>query len=120
MSKILIFSPHADDAEIAMAGTIAKLLNEKKKVKLITCIIPIENNMGKQDEYMNKNRLKEQEMSAKFLGCELTVLKINPYEFTFSRKYIQIFDKIIKVNKPNTIFCCWNHDTHQDHQYCQI
>ena len=37
--NILIFSPHADDAEIAMGGTIAKL-SKKNKVTIITAIIP--------------------------------------------------------------------------------
>ena len=30
--KILVMSPHADDAEIAMGGTIAKYINEGHKV----------------------------------------------------------------------------------------
>ena len=39
--KIVVFSPHADDAEIAMGGTIAKL-SKDNKVTIVTAIIPIE------------------------------------------------------------------------------
>jgi LmbE family N-acetylglucosaminyl deacetylase len=65
---------------------------------------------------MKHNRLKEQISAAKVLGCEVEVLNIDPYEFSYNRKYIQIYDKIIKKNNPDLVFCCWNHDTHQDHQ----
>jgi len=49
--KILVFAPHADDAEIAMGGTIAKLA-KNNKVTIVTAIIPIENILGKKNGYM--------------------------------------------------------------------
>ena len=113
--KILALAPHADDVEIAMGGTIAKL-SKQNDVTIITSIIPSENHLGKKNQYMVENRLKEQEKSAKILGAKLEVLNFNQYEFKFSRKYIQIFDAIINKNNPDIIFCCWEHDTHQDHK----
>ena len=105
-----------DDVEIAMGGTIAKYVDEGHNVTIITAILPKENRDGKIDDFMSKNRIKEQKNSAKILGAKLDVLDLDPYEFSFSRKYIKIFDKKINEHKPDIIFSCWEHDTHQDHQ----
>ena len=113
--KIVVFSPHADDAEIAMGGTIAKL-SKNNQVTIVTAIIPSENILGKKNKYMIDNRLKEQKKSAKILGAKLIVLDIDQYEFSYSRKFIQIIDKLIFNLKPDIVFSCWEHDTHQDHQ----
>ena len=113
--KIIVFAPHADDAEIAMGGTISKL-SKNNKVTIVTAIIPNENVRGKKNQYMVNNRLKEQKKSAKILGANLVVLNINQYEFGYHRKFIQIIDKLIFNLKPDIVFSCWEHDTHQDHQ----
>ncbi len=113
--KIIVFAPHADDAEIAMGGTISKL-SKDNKVTIVTAIIPTENIRGKKNQYMMDNRLKEQKKSAKILGANLVVLNINQYEFGYHRKFIQIIDKVIFNLKPDIVFSCWEHDTHQDHQ----
>jgi len=114
--NILVLSPHADDAEIAMGGTIAKYVDEGHNVTIMTAILPKENKEGQIDDFMSKNRFKEQENSAKILGAKLDVLDLDPYDFSFSRKYIKIFDKKINEYKPDIIFSCWEHDTHQDHK----
>ncbi len=113
--KIIVFAPHADDAEIAMGGTISRL-SKNNKVTIVTAIIPNENVRGKKNQYMINNRLKEQKKSAKILGANLVVLNINQYEFGYFRKFIQIIDNVIFDLKPDIVFSCWEHDTHQDHQ----
>ena len=40
--KILVFSPHADDAEVSMGGTIRKLTQSGHNVTLVVCIVPSE------------------------------------------------------------------------------
>ena len=40
--NILALSPHADDVEIAMGGTIAKYANEGHNVTILTAILPKE------------------------------------------------------------------------------
>ena len=114
--NILALSPHADDAEIAMGGTIAKYVDEGHNVTIVTAILPKENKDGKIDEFMSKNRIKEQQNSAKILGAKVDILNLDPYDFSFNRKYIKIFDKKINEYKPDVIFSCWEHDTHQDHK----
>ena len=114
--NIIVLSPHADDAEIAMGGTIAKYVDEGHNITIITAILPKENLEGNTDEFMSKNRRKEQEKSANILGANLEILGLDPYDFAFNRKYIKLFDQKIKSYKPDMIFSCWEHDTHQDHK----
>ena len=114
--NILVVSPHADDAEIGMGGTIAKLVKEKNNVTILTAILPNENLSGKVDTYMKNKRYGEQVRSSKLLGTNLKTLNLNPYDFKFNRDYIKIFDKEIKAIKPDIIFSSWEHDTHQDHK----
>ena len=114
--NILALSPHADDVEIAMGGTIAKHVSEGHNVTILTAILPKENLVGKTDDYMEKNRGKEQEKAAKILGANLEILNLDPYDFCFNRKYIKLFDQKIMSYKPDIIFSCWEHDTHQDHK----
>ena len=114
--NILALSPHADDVEIAMGGTIAKYADEGHNVIIITAILPKENADGKIDDFMSKNRIKEQQNSAKILGAKVDILDLDPYDFSFNRKYIKMFDEKINKYKPDLIFSCWEHDTHQDHK----
>jgi LmbE family N-acetylglucosaminyl deacetylase len=114
--NILAISPHADDVEIAMGGTIAKYVDEGHNVTIMTAILPHENKDGNVDKYMKENRIIEQKNSAKILGAKLDILALDPYDFSFNRKYIKIFDQKINAYKPDLIFSCWEHDTHQDHK----
>ena len=114
--NIIALSPHADDVEIAMGGTIAKYVDEGHNVTIITAILPKENIVGNIDDFMSKNRRKEQEEAAKILGTNLEILDLNPYDFNCNRKYIKLFDQIIQKYNPDIIFSCWEHDTHQDHK----
>ena len=43
------------------------------------------------------------------------MLPINSFN-SFLSKYIKIFEDKIKTFKPDVIFSCWEHDTHQDHK----
>ena len=114
--NVLALSPHADDVEIAMGGTIAKYVAQNHNVTILTAVLPKENILGKVDSFMSKNRLLEQKKSAKILGAKVETLNLDPYELSFNRKYIKIFEDKIKKYKPDIIFSCWEHDTHQDHK----
>tara|TARA_B100001123_G_C15343016_1_gene1035830 strand:- start:6638 stop:7297 length:660 start_codon:yes stop_codon:yes gene_type:complete len=114
--NVLVLSPHADDAEIGMGGTIAKLVKQKNNVTILTAILPKENLSGQVDEYMENKRYQEQLNSSKLLGANLQTLNLDPYDFKFNREYVKIFDEKVKSIKPDVIFSCWEHDTHQDHK----
>ena len=87
--NILALSPHADDVEIAMGGTIAKYVDEGHNVTIVTANLPKENMDEKIDDFMSKNRIKEQQNSAKILGAKIDILDLDPYDFSFNRKYIK-------------------------------
>lgn len=80
--KILVFSPHADDVEIAMGGTMAKLA-KNNDVTLVTCILPTEDRQGNHDQQMIDNRGIEQAKAAGILGVQLHLMDIDTYNFTF-------------------------------------
>ena len=113
--KILVFSPHADDVEIAMGGTIAKL-STHNDITLVTCILPTEDRAGNHDQQMIDNRGIEQAKSAGILGAQLHLIDIDAYNFTYNREYVKLFDQLIVSHEPDIVFSCWEHDTHQDHQ----
>jgi len=113
--KILVFSPHADDVEIAMGGTIAKL-SKHNDITLVTCILPTEDRAGNHDQQMIDNRGIEQAKSAGILGAQLHLIDIDAYNFTYNREYVKLFDQLIVSHEPDIVFSCWEHDTHQDHQ----
>ena len=114
--NVLALSPHADDVEIAMGGTIAKYVSNGHNVTILTAILPKENIDGKINDFMSKNRRKEQEKAAKILGTNLEILDLDPYDFRFNRKYVKLFEQQILNYKPDIIFSCWEHDSHQDHK----
>jgi len=111
----LVFSPHADDVEIAMGGTIAKL-SKHNDITLVTCILPTEDRAGNHDQQMIDNRGIEQAKSAGILGAQLHLIDIDAYNFTYNREYVKLFDQLIVSHEPDVVFSCWEHDTHQDHQ----
>ena len=113
--KILVFSPHADDVEIAMGGTMAKLA-KNNDVTLVTCILPTEDRQGNRDQQMIDNRGIEQAKAAGILGVQLHLMDIDTYNFTYNREYVKLFDQLIVSHEPDVVFSCWEHDTHQDHQ----
>ncbi len=114
--NVLVLSPHADDAELGMGGTIAKLVKQKNNVTILTAILPRENLSGRVDKYMENKRYFEQLKSSNLLGTKLQTLNLDPYDFKFDREYVKIFDEKIKEIQPDVIFSCWEHDTHQDHK----
>ena len=74
--NVLVLSPHADDAELGMGGTIAKLVKQKNNVTILTAILPKENLSGKVDRYMENKRYREQLKSSKLLGAKLQTLNL--------------------------------------------
>lgn len=103
--KVIAFSPHPDDAEVLMGGTIAKYAQKGHDVLIVLVTIP-------NQEEKRKEEAKE---SAAILGARLSILDLNPYELAFNRKLVQTFDEVIRDFPPDIIYTSWIHDSHQDH-----
>ena len=101
--------------EIGMGGTIKKYTSQGHDVKMLTAIIPHEYVNGEIDLDFKQRRLKESKNAAKILGASLQSLDLDPYSFTANRELTKQFDKIIRDYKPDRLFTCWEHDSHQDH-----
>lgn len=103
--NIIVFSPHPDDAEALMGGTIAKYTQKGHDVLIVVVTIP-----NQQEE-----RKQECRESAAILGARLSILDLDPSKLAFNRNLVQIFDNVIMNFPPDIIYTCWIHDSHQDH-----
>lgn len=114
--KVLVLSPHTDDAELGCGATLAKHLMAGDEVKLVTF-----SNCGKSlpENMRSPNRLGlEQEKAAETLG--ITDWIILGYEVrTFEQNINSIRDVIYrlvrKCYKPDIIYTPWRGSLHQDH-----
>lgn len=103
--NILAFSPHPDDAEVLMGGTIARYTKSGHDVKIVLVTVPSR----------KEQRIEESKKAAAILGAQLTVLDIDPYRLTFGRKLVESFDRIVRDFPPDAIYTSWLGDSHQDH-----
>ena len=103
--KIIVFSPHPDDAEVLMGGTIAKYAQKGHDVLIVVVTVPNE----------KEKRKEEAKNAAAILGARVEILDIDPYELSFNRDLVQKFDKVMSDFTPDIIFTSWIHDSHQDH-----
>jgi len=103
--NILVFSPHPDDAEVLMGGTIAKYAQKGHNVLLAVATVPNQ----------KEKRIEESKKAAAILGARISMLDLNPHELVFNRSLVEIFDEVIKDFPPDVIYTSWIHDSHQDH-----
>ena len=103
--NIIVFSPHPDDAEVLMGGTIARYTQKGHNVLIVLVTIPNQ----------KESRVGEAREAAAILGAELSVLDLNPYELEFNRKLVEVFDRVVRDFSPDVIYTSWIHDSHQDH-----
>lgn len=103
--NIIAFSPHPDDAEVLMGGTIAKYTQKGHDVLIVLVTIPND----------KETRRKESEKSAAILGARISILDLDAYELAFNRKLVETFDKVIQDFPPDIIYTSWIHESHQDH-----
>jgi len=116
-SRILVLSPHTDDAELAAGGTIARFAEEGKSIRYVafsSCDISLSSGNP-------RGVLKiECEKSVQILGLlhqNTTVLDFNVR--TFNKQRQEILDEMIKLKEefdPDLVLTPSSHDLHQDHQ----
>lgn len=103
--NILVFSPHPDDAEVLMGGTIARYTQKGHDVLIVVVTIPSQ----------KEERIEESKEAAAILGARISVLDLDPYELVFNRRLVEVFDEVMKDFPPDIIYTSWIHDSHQDH-----
>jgi len=103
--NVIVFSPHPDDAEVLMGGTIAKYAQQGHSVLIVLVTIPNE----------KERRLEESRKATKILGARLSILDLDPNELVFNRRIVETFDRVIEDFPPDVMYTSWIHDSHQDH-----
>jgi N-acetylglucosamine malate deacetylase 1 len=116
IDKILVLSPHTDDAELGAGGTISRLIDEGKEVHYIAfsgCESSVPNGLPKdilRKECMN---------SIQIMGILPERANILNYQVrTFPEHRQEILEDMIKFKNfinPDLVLTPSSHDTHQDH-----
>ncbi len=114
--RVLVLSPHTDDAEIACGGTMAKLLRDGAHLKSIA-FSGCEESVP--SEFPENELRKEFYKAHKALGikrenCEVLNFKVRK----FPEQRQEILEKLVALNRdwdPNLVLVTSTSDTHQDH-----
>lgn len=111
---ILAFGAHADDVEIGMGGTIAKLSNEGKRIGICDLTNAELSSNGTVDI-----RKKEAKEAAGILGVTVrTSLGLPDRGLYETDEYIRKIASVIRKYKPQVIFTPYWEDRHPDHGNC--
>jgi N-acetylglucosamine malate deacetylase 1 len=117
VDKILLISPHTDDAELGAGGTIARFLEEGKDVYYVAfsgC-----ETTAKEVGIPTDTVRKECKISTTTLGLKPENVIILNYEVrTFPDHRQEILDDLIKFKqkiKPGLVLVPSSNDMHQDH-----
>lgn len=106
--NVLALSAHTDDIEVGCAGTIARLVGEGHKVKVLAL-----SNCG--EEYLRLEMASAMEC----LGIEednYTILDFERRKFPqFRQQILQVLYDLNKSFHPQLVFCPSSSDIHQDH-----
>ncbi|MFL6555541.1 MAG: bacillithiol biosynthesis deacetylase BshB1 [Bacillus sp. (in: firmicutes)] len=111
---VLAFGAHADDVEIGMAGTIAKLTSEGKHVGIC--------DLTDADLSSNGNvalRKEEAANAAAVLNVSMrTSLAFPDRGLLLNEEYIKEIARVIRTYKPQIVFAPYFEDRHPDHGNC--
>lgn len=119
--KILVISPHPDDAAISSGGAIARLARKNK----INCLVMT---TGHRAYMPRKTRIERIEIREKEASNEARLLGMKPFflrlKFYDLRTQIleddlkKVFNHLESI-KPDIIFIPQENDTHPTHQICR-
>lgn len=116
IDKVLVLSPHTDDAELGAGGTMARFLSEEKELRVVVfsqCINSVPNGLPAN------TLLNECKLSMETMGLATENLTFLDYRVrTFPEHRQEILEDLIKYKqnyKPDLVLVPSSHDTHQDH-----
>ena len=114
--RILVLSPHTDDAELGAGGTIIKFINEKKKVLWVVFSTAEES----IPEGMKKNTLEKEFLSVtRKLGLQRDQYIVNHFKVRkLHEKRQEILESLVRIRNmfhPDLVVGPSLNDFHQDH-----
>jgi LmbE family N-acetylglucosaminyl deacetylase len=113
--NILILAPHTDDGELGCGASIAKYIEQGKKVTYIafsTCSQALPSHLP------SDTLVTECTVATKTLG----IANVRFFDFEVRRLLFhrqEILEELLRINhhlQPQTVFLPAEHDVHQDHQ----
>jgi bacillithiol biosynthesis deacetylase BshB1 len=110
MASILICAPHPDDAELAMGGTILKLIAQGHQVHICDMTDGEPTPHGSVEI-----RAREKAAAAKVLGVERTCLGLKNREVQHTIEARHKLAAVIRAHRPNWVFAPYPIDAHPDH-----
>ena len=114
MSKILVLSPHTDDAEISCGGTIAKM---KKLGNELLCLSFSYANISIPEDFPKISTFLEYEKSMNLFGIEhLSFDYPTRYFPDHKQNILELLIKFKERFKPDIVLLPNSCDVHQDHQ----
>lgn len=110
MKKILILSPHADDSELGMGGTIAKLVEEGAKVVVLLIATHRKKDMERIGQFIEAMNI----LGAEYIISPRGKFPDGNIDNGDRGKLVALIDEVKNTIKPDTIFLPFP-STHQDH-----
>ena len=114
---VLVFSAHSDDFVIGAGGTIAKYVQQGKKVICIVMSYGEKSHPWMKEKVVQKFRSKETFAASTILGCKTIFFDLQ--ELKFQEGYPLIETKLLKLverAKPVKVFTHSQEDPHPDHK----
>ena len=105
-AQVMVVTPHPDDAEFGVAGTVARWTGEGKDVIYVVCT---NGDKGTSDPHMKPNelaRIREQEQlaAAKLLGVrEVIFLRHSDQTLEDTPEFRKEIVRLIRMYKPETV-----------------
>lgn len=111
MVKVLIIAPHPDDAELAMGGTIAKMVDAGWEVTIVDLTD------GEPTPHGSRNiRSQETNAATAILGIKQRVCLDMPNRYLRATlRNRELLAETIRVNRPDVLFGLQLPDWHPDH-----
>ncbi|HTY81822.1 MAG TPA: PIG-L deacetylase family protein [Dehalococcoidales bacterium] len=103
---LMVIGPHPDDSEFGIAGTVARLVNEGKKVVYVICT---NGNKGSSERKMTSEKLvkireKEQRAAAGVLGVtEVVFLGFGDQELEDNTEFRKALVRVIRQYRPHVV-----------------
>src|SRR3954452_11458686 len=110
MASILVFSPHPDDAELGMGGTILKLIAQGHRVHIVDMT-----NGEPTPHGSVETRAKESAAAAKVLGVGRTLLGLTNRQVVHDIPSRYKAAAVIRAHKADWLFVPYPLDAHPDH-----
>lgn len=119
---LMVIAPHPDDSEFGIAGTVARLTKEGKKVVYVICT---NGNKGTSDRKMTPEKLvklreKEQKQAANLLGVsEVIFLGFPDQGLEDSTEFRKALVRVIRQYRPHVVATAdpyRKYMSHRDHR----